>query len=130
MNQNDTSSEWTNETSAQLEQMSSHMKDTSQKDIEILKDLNNSVSNSIRKEYIGMCIEDLEKLNVLGDKINETNSIVNDMTNNKISVSEGTSKLTTLEKEVTQITIEANDLEKKIEDFEKEHSDELLIENT
>ena len=106
------------------------MKDTSQKDIEILKDLNNSVSNSIRKEYIGMCIEDLEKLNVLGDKINETNSIVNDMTNNKISVSEGTSKLTTLEKEVTQITIEANDLEKKIEDFEKEHSDELLIENT
>lgn len=94
---------------------------TADKDIELLRNLNNSISNSTRKEYIGLCVEDLELLKKSVVDLKDGLKIVKDMNGGKISASEALSKISEVDQDMNNTISQGESVENQLKDYESKY---------
>lgn len=91
------------------------------KDITELTELNKSITNTTRKEYIGLCIQDLELAKQAVVLIKDGINTVKDMNDNKITPAQALEKINTMEKDLNKSISDASGIENQMRDYEAKY---------
>lgn len=90
-------------------------------DTKILTELNDSISNDTRKEYIKLCIDELQYSIDAGNLLIERAETFKKYNSKNITISELSNKISTLDKKLNNLTISRNDTSKKADEYEKKY---------
>ncbi len=96
------------------------------KDLKILENLNNSISNSTRKEYIGLSAEYLKEGKNMLNVVSGVMDIIEKLDKNNITVNEALSKMTDYEKQMNKTSTKLTSIEKQMKDYEKKYTFVLI----
>lgn len=94
-------------------------------DTKKLKELNESISNTTRKEYISICVEELEEMEKYMNVAKEVLTTVKDIADGKIE-GDLLSKIDELSKNAEKIDKDLKLIDKKRVDFEKKYTFVLI----
>lgn len=94
---------------------------TIDKDVEILNDLDNSISNTTRKEYISLCSDDLKQDKSILISIKDEIILLEDVNNQEITMNEALSKMADLDKKINKTQTKKANIEKQIKEYENKY---------
>lgn len=90
-------------------------------DTQKLKELNETISNTTRKDYLGICADELTKLNEMINVTKELFTLINDYNNKKVTINEVQSKYNKIDSKVQKISKKMEELDEKRLDYEKKY---------
>lgn len=90
-------------------------------DLEILNDLDNSISNTTRKEYIDLCSDELKQYKSILISIKDEINLLKDVNNQEITMNEALSKMNDLDKKINKTQSKKTKIETQIKEYENKY---------
>lgn len=90
-------------------------------DLEILNDLDNSISNTTRKEYISLCSDELKQDKSMIISIKDEINLLKDVNNQEITMNEALSKMADLDKKINKTQTKKQNIKKQIKEYESNY---------
>lgn len=118
---NDNSSEYNQKMIKDIEVMCNMINNKTDEDLKILNELNNSITDPIRKEYLGLGKQDIEYLREFSNLMTKINNLEKDFNDDKISISEFTNKSSEFETEYNTLIKNIDNNEQKLKEYEDKY---------
>ena len=90
-------------------------------DLEILNELDNSISNTTRREYIDLCSDELKQDKTILIHIQDEINLLKDVNNQEITMNEALSKINDIDKKINQTQTRKAGIEKEIKEYESKY---------
>lgn len=90
-------------------------------DLKILNDLDESIANTTRKEYISLCSDDLKQDKTILITIQDEINLLKDVNKQEITMNEALSKMTDLDKKINNTQTKKTKIEKEIQEYESKY---------